>query len=94
MIYKKILPEECIFFQNLLNCLVKKGKKDKGLLALLSAMEIINKTCANSDALTVIYRSVKNIRPSVNIKKVRKSSKMFYIPEIINFDKKNKLALQ
>ncbi len=89
-----VLPEESMFFKRLLECLIKKGKKEKALLVLLSSMEIINQTCENSDALTIIYQSVKNIRPIVNVKKVRKSSKMFYLPQLISSDKKNKLALQ
>lgn len=87
-------PEESMFFKGLLECLIKKGNKEKALQVLLSALEIINRTCKNVDPLIILYKSVKNIRPIVNIKKIRKSSKMFYLPQLINSDKKNKLALQ
>ena len=47
----------------------------------------------NISPIDIIYQSILNVRPLIHIKKVRKSSKVYYLPKLISTEKKINIAL-
>ena len=88
--------QESIFLNKLLTSLIKKGKKNSALKIVLLVLKNLktNDEINNIYALDVIYTGLKNVKPLLHIQKVRKSSKIFYLPKIISTEKKMKIALQ
>lgn len=87
--------KEFIYLTKLLNILIKKGKKDKALKVLLLLLKNLKNTnIENYTSLEIIYQALVNVKPLLHIQKVRKSSKVFYLPKIITTEKKMSIALQ
>ena len=83
-----------IFLTKLLNILIKNGKKAQALRVFLILLKNLkNQKVSNNNAIDIIYQSLLNARPLVHTKKVRKSSKMFYLPKLINTEKRMNIAL-
>ena len=86
---------EFIYLTKLLNILIKKGKKDKALNTLLLLLKNLKtNNIENYSSLEIIYQALVNVKPLLHIQKVRKSSKVFYLPKIITTEKKMSIALQ
>lgn len=92
----RMTQQECIFLNKLLTSLIKKGKKNSALKIVLLVLKNLktNNKIKNISPLNIIYTGLKNVRPLLHIQKVRKSSKVFYLPKIISTEKKMKIALQ
>ena len=87
--------QEFIYLTKLLNILIKKGKKDKALrVVLLLLKNLKNSSIENYSSLEIIYQALINVKPLLDIQKIRKSSKVFYLPKIISTEKKMSIALQ
>ena len=83
-----------IFLTKLLNILIKNGKKAQALRVFLTLLRNLkNQKIKNYTAIEIIYQSLLNARPLVHTKKVRKSSKIFYLPKLINTEKRMNIAL-
>lgn len=90
-----MVHSEFLFLTKLLNILIKKGKKEKALKILLLLLKNLkNSNIENCTPLDIIYQALLNVRPLLHIQKVRKSSKVFYLPKIIRTEKKMSIALQ
>jgi len=89
-----MVEREFLFLTKLLHILIKKGKKAKALkIFLLLIKNLKTKNIENCTAIDIIYQSLLNARPLVYTKKVRKSSKMFYLPKLISTEKRLNIAL-
>jgi ribosomal protein S7 len=87
--------QEFIYLTKLMNILIKKGKKDKALrVVLLLLKNLKNSSIENYSSLEIIYQALINVKPLLDIQKIRKSSKVFYLPKIISTEKKMSIALQ
>jgi len=87
--------QEFVYLTKLLNILIKKGKKDKALrIVLLLLKNLKNSSIENYSSLEIIYQALVNVKPLLDIQKIRKSSKVFYLPKIITTEKKMSIALQ
>jgi len=87
--------QEFIYLTKLVNILIKKGKKDKALrVVLLLLKNLKNSSIENYSSLEIIYQALINVKPLLDIQKIRKSSKVFYLPKIISTEKKMSIALQ
>ena len=87
--------QEFVYLTKLLNILIKKGKKDKALrIVLLLLKNLKNSPIENYSSLEIIYQALINVKPLLDIQKIRKSSKVFYLPKIISTEKKMSIALQ
>lgn len=87
--------QEFVYLTKLLNILIKKGKKDKALrIVLLLLKNLKNSPIENYSSLEIIYQALINVKPLLDIQKIRKSSKVFYLPKIITTEKKMSIALQ
>lgn len=86
--------KDFFILKKLLHVLIKKGKKAKALsifLKLLKNLKINSKL--DLSAIDIIYTALSNVKPLLHVKKVRKSSKVFYLPKIINTEQKLSLAI-
>lgn len=92
----RMTQQECIFLHKLLNSLIKKGKKATALKVVLSVLSSLKQERKIKDLspIKIIYSGLQNVKPLLHIQKVRKSSKVFYLPKIITTEKKMKIALQ
>ena len=90
-----MVEKEFLYVIKLLQMLIKKGKKDKALKFILLLLknlrysEIIDYT-----PIKIINKAIINIKPLIHIQKIRKSSKIFYLPKIITTEKKTSISLQ
>jgi len=86
--------KEFLFLKKLLHILIKNGKKAKALKVFLALIKNLKSIKGNNeDPITIIYQSLLNARPLLDTKKVRKSSKIFYLPKLINTEKRINIAL-
>lgn len=87
--------QDFIYLTKLLHILIKKGKKNKALTVLLLLLKNLkNSNIENYSPLEIINQALINVKPLLHIQKIRKSSKVFYLPKIITTEKKMSLALQ
>lgn len=78
----------------LINVFIKNGKKVKSLKVFLYLLkEIKKKRQDNIPSILLINNSLNNIIPELYFNKVRRSSKVFYLPTIISEEKKIKVSL-
>ena len=74
---------------------IKKGKKEKALKFVLTLLKNLKKTQEKSfHVLDIIYQSIQNVKPILYLQKLRKSSKLFYLPDVITNEKKLSLSLR
>lgn len=78
----------------LLQILVKKGKKAYALkIFLLLLQNLKYSKISDLSAPEIIFKSLNNVKPLLHIKKVKKSSKIFYLPKLITTEEKINIAL-
>ena len=83
-----------MFLTKLLHILIKNGKKAQALkVFLLLIKNLKNQNLNGLSATEVIYRALINARPLIHTKKVRRSSKIFYLPKLISTEKRINIAL-
>jgi ribosomal protein S7 len=86
--------QDHIILKKLLNILIKQGKKAQALRMVLAVIKFLN--IKNNKKITgeeIILKAVSNLKPQLYIEKQRKSRRIFYLPKIINSEKKINLAL-
>jgi ribosomal protein S7 len=79
--------------KKLLHILIKKGKKQIALNAYLNLLRDLNKSNKRLSAADIFQEAFNNIKPILSIQKVKKSSKVFYLPKIINVEQRTNLSL-
>jgi len=79
--------------KKLLHVLVKNGKKEIALKAFLYLLSELNKYHSSYSSIEIIYKAFDNIRPILSVQKVKKSSRVFYLPRLINEEQKVSLCL-
>lgn len=78
----------------LLQILVKKGKKASALKVFLLLLQNLKYSkISDLSAPEIIFKSLNNVKPLLHIKKVKKSSKIFYLPKLITTEEKINIAL-
>jgi ribosomal protein S7 len=88
------MQKDYIVLKKLLNILIKEGKKAQALRMVLFVIKFLN--IKNNKKITgeeIILNAVSNLKPQLYIEKQRKSRRIFYLPKIINSEKKINLAL-
>lgn len=89
-----MVQKEFLFLTKLLHILIKNGKKAKALKVFLLLMKNLKQK--GIDGLTpieIINQSLVNARPLLDVKKVRKSSKIYYLPKLVSTEKRTNIAL-
>src|SRR5262245_34177182 len=92
-----MLDEKNFFIlKKLLHILNKKGKKITALIIFLKLLENLkyNKLIKNKSIKEIIYQSFVNVKPLLYVKKLKKSSKVFYIPKLISTEQKISLSIR
>ena len=88
------MQQDHIVLKKFLNILIKQGKKAQALKMVLTVIKFLN--IQNKRKVTgeeIILHAIHNLKPQLYIEKQRKSRKIFYLPKIINTEKKISLAL-
>ena len=88
------MQQDHIILKKLLNILIKEGKKAQALNMVLAIIKFLN--VKNKKKITgeeIILQAISNLKPQLYIEKQRKSRRIFYLPKIINSEKKINLAL-
>lgn len=90
-----MLEKDFFILSKLLHMLIKNGKKAYALNVFLKLLKNLNENLEVKPliALDVIYKALLNVRPLLHVKKVRKSSKVFYLPKIITTEQKINISL-
>lgn len=89
-----MLKNENIFLlKKLIHALIKNGKKEKAVKVFLYLLKNLNKNHPNLSSDKIIYEVFNNIKPIVSIQKIKKSSKVYYLPKIINTEQKINLSI-
>lgn len=88
-----VIDKDFILFKKILNILIKKGKKTLALRIFLKLLKNLN-SIENSSSWEIIYKSFNNIKPIIHVKKVRKSSKIFTLPKLIDTEQKINISLR
>lgn len=79
--------------KKLLHVLIKNGKKEIALEAFLYLLKELNLRNKKYSSVEIIYKSFENISPILSVQKVKKSSRVFYLPRLINEEQKVSLGL-
>lgn len=79
--------------QKLINVFIRNGKKTKSIKIFLYLLKELKKKETQLAPLTYLSTSLNNIMPELYSSKVRKSSKVFYLPKMITEEKKIKVSL-
>ncbi len=88
------MQQDHIILKKFLNILIKQGKKAQALKMVLTVIKFLN--IQNKKKVTgeeVMLQAIHNLKPQLYIEKQRKSRKIFYLPKIVNSEKKISLAL-
>lgn len=89
-----MIEKDFFLFKKLFHSLIKKGKKAKALKYFLIVLKNLK---YNEDVKVssqeIINKSFQNIKPLLYVKKVRKSSKVFYLPKLITTEQKINLSI-
>lgn len=90
-----MVEKDFFILSKLLHILIKKGKKSYALKVFLLVLKKLkeNAEVNHLSPTEVIYKALLNVRPLLHIKKVRKSSKVFYLPKLINTEQKINVSL-
>jgi ribosomal protein S7 len=88
------MQQDHIILKKFLNILIKQGKKSQALKMVLTVIKFLNvKNKKKISGEEIILQAVHNLKPQLYIEKQRKSRRIFYLPKIINSEKKINLAL-
>ena len=88
------MQQDHIILKKFLNILIKQGKKAQALKMVLNVIKFLN--IQNKKKVTgeeIMLQAINNLKPQLYIEKQRKSRKIFYLPKIVNSEKKISLAL-
>jgi len=87
------MEKDFFVLTKLLHLLIKKGKKAKALKIFLNVLIKLKESKLNVPAVEIISQAVENVKPSLHVKKVKKSTKIFYLPKVISLKQKVNLSL-
>ena len=88
------MQQDHIILKKFLNILIKQGKKSQALKMVLTVIKYLNiKNKKKFSGEEIILQAVHNLKPQLYVEKQRKSRRIFYLPKIINSEKKINLAL-
>jgi ribosomal protein S7 len=88
------MQQDHIILKKFLNILIKQGKKSQALKMVLTVIKFLNiKNKKKISGEEIILQVVNNLKPQLYVEKQRKSRRIFYLPKIINSEKKINLAL-
>jgi ribosomal protein S7 len=88
------MQQDHIVLKKFLNILIKQGKKAQALKMVLTVIKFLNiKNKKKISGEEIMLQAVHNLKPQLYIEKQRKSRRIFYLPKIINSEKKISLAL-
>jgi ribosomal protein S7 len=88
------MHQDHIVLKKFLNILIKQGKKAQALKMVLTVIKFLNiKNKKKISGEEIMLQAVHNLKPQLYIEKQRKSRRIFYLPKIINSEKKISLAL-
>lgn len=82
-----------LLLKKLLHVLIKNGKKEIALEAFLYLLKELNSYNKKYSSVEIIYKSFENINPILSTQKVKKASRVFYLPRLINEEQKISLGL-
>ncbi|MBI3009737.1 MAG: 30S ribosomal protein S7, partial [Candidatus Omnitrophica bacterium] len=80
--------------QKLINSLMSDGKKSTAERLVFDAFELMKKSVANNDVLTVFHKAIENVRPHVELKARRVGGATYQIPIEVRHDRSFSLALR
>ena len=80
--------------QKMINMLMMDGKKSVSERIVYDAFDLIKKSLATNDALTVFHKAVENIRPHMELKARRVGGATYQIPIEVRHDRGMSLALR
>jgi ribosomal protein S7 len=87
------MEKDFFVLTKLLHLLIKKGKKAKALKIFLNVLRKLKEAKLNVPAVEIISQAVENVKPSLHVKKVKKSTKIFYLPKVVSLKQKVNLSL-
>jgi len=82
--------------KKLINVLIKKGKKEKALKIFLYLLREIKKKIKTEKKIQLfnyLQKSFNNMYPEVDMKRMKRGRKFFYLPKTINEQKKIKIIV-
>lgn len=81
--------------KRLITTFIRRGKRAKAVKLFLFALRSINKKkeIKNITGLNFVNKSLINTIPEVSIMRLRRGSKMFTFPRVVNDEKKVKISL-
>nr|YP_009118116.1 ribosomal protein S7 [Malawimonas californiana]AJF22872.1 ribosomal protein S7 [Malawimonas californiana] len=82
-----------IVLTKLINTLMKNGKKSIAEKAVYKTLELI-KTKYNKSPLPILKEAIENIKPSVEVKTIKKHGKEYRIPCEINTKRQQSLGIR
>lgn len=88
-----IIEKDFVILKKLLQSLIKKGKKAKAVNFFLATLSRLKKNKDKFTAYEIIYKSLLNARPLLHTQKIRKSSRVFNLPKVLNEEQRINLSL-
>ena len=80
--------------QKMINMLMLDGKKSVAERVVYDAFDILKKSAATNDVLTVYHKAIENIRPHVELKARRVGGATYQIPIEVRHDRGMALAMR
>lgn len=92
---KKIIKDmnNSYILQKLLNNLIKKGKKERALKYFLITLGNLKNNKQNLTPSNFICKTLLKIQPALDVQRIRKGRRIYYMPRIINTEQKINLAI-
>ena len=80
--------------QKMINMLMLDGKKSVSERVVYDAFDLLKKSAATNDVLTVFHKAIENVRPHVELKARRVGGATYQIPIEVRHDRGMSLALR
>ena len=83
-----------VLVSKFINGLMERGKKSVARSIFYDAMDIIEKTVKEDDALAVFEKAMENVRPKVEVKSRRVGGATYQVPVEVRPERRNALAIR
>jgi len=80
--------------QKMINMLMLDGKKSVAERVVYGSFELLKKSAATNDLLTVFHKAIENVRPQVELKARRVGGATYQIPIEVRHDRSLALGLR
>ncbi len=80
--------------QKVINMLMRDGKKSVSERVVYDAFDLLKKSVATNDVLTVFNKAIENVRPHVELKARRVGGATYQIPIEVRHDRGMSLAIR